>query len=184
MLWVSWMWCWCLTMIAGFSLAPSRPRDVSNPLAQGDLATLDAIVAELYSVISGPSGKVRDWDRFRSLFRPDAKLMAAVPGEAEAGRLVSMTPDEYVTRNGDYLVREGFFETELARRTESFGAIAQVFSTYETRLGEKDAKPYQRGINSIQLWFDGKRWWILSLVWQAETERHKLPAKYRARGSG
>lgn len=184
MLWVSWVWIWCLTMMPGFAFAPSRPREESSLLTQGGLATLDAIVAELYSVISGPPGAVRDWDRFRSLFRSDAKLMVAVPSQVGAGRLVSMTPDEYVRRNGDYLVREGFFETELARRTESFGTIAQVFSTYESRLGGQDANPYQRGINSIQLWFDGKRWWIVSLVWQAETEQHKLPAKYRGRSSG
>jgi hypothetical protein len=72
----------------------------------------------------------------------------------------------------------GFFERELARTSESFGQIAQVFSTYESRHATGDAKPFQRGINSLQLVNDGKRWWVVNLVWRAEDERLPLPERY------
>jgi hypothetical protein len=35
-----------------------------------------------------------------------------------------------------------------------------------------------RGINSIQLFNDGSRWWILSIYWQHETPQHAIPQKY------
>lgn len=181
MTWVTWACVGALPFLSG----PYRARpalQAPDTSAPAQFETLDQTVQALYATISGPPGRARDWQRFRSLFRPDAKLMAAAPGEASVGRLVTMSPDEYIARNNDYLVREGFFETELARRTESFGAIAHVFSTYATRLGRPDAKAAQKGINSIQLWFDGKRWWIVSLVWQAETPRHPLPKKYGGGG--
>ena len=72
----------------------------------------------------------------------------------------------------------GFFETELARTTDSFGQIVHVFSTYEARHAPADAKPFMRGINSIQLYNDGKRWWIVNLLWRAEDAKLALPERY------
>jgi hypothetical protein len=71
-----------------------------------------------------------------------------------------------------------FFEKEVARRTESFGNIAHVFSTYESRRKSDDAKPFARGINSIQLMNDGKRWWIVTVFWQGEGPGNPLPEKH------
>jgi hypothetical protein len=57
----------------------------------------------------------------------------------------------------------GFYEKEIARRTEQFGNIAHVWSIYESRHNEDDPEPFMRGINSIQLFNDGKRWWIVNI---------------------
>jgi len=62
----------------------------------------------------------------------------------------------------------------VARRTETFGKILQAFSTYEVRHIADDAKPFVRGVNSFQLFFDGKRWWIYSVIWQPETRNLAL----------
>jgi hypothetical protein len=35
-----------------------------------------------------------------------------------------------------------------------------------------------RGINSIQLFNDGKRWWIVSIYWQQENARAPIPQEY------
>jgi hypothetical protein len=35
-----------------------------------------------------------------------------------------------------------------------------------------------RGINSFQLFNDGKRWWILSIYWQHESAEHGIPQQY------
>jgi hypothetical protein len=72
----------------------------------------------------------------------------------------------------------GFFEREIARRTDCFGNICQVFSTYESRHAASDATPFQRGINSIQLLRDGNRWWIASVVWDVERPDNPIPAQY------
>src|SRR2546423_153887 len=66
----------------------------------------------------------------------------------------------------------------LAARAEQFGNIAHIFSTYESRHAKDDAQPFQRGINSIQLMNDGKRWWIVTIFWQGEDEKNPLPSKY------
>ena len=84
----------------------------------------------------------------------------------------------YITRSGNYLETNGFFEKETARRTEQFGHIAHVFSTYEARHKAEDKSPFMRGINSFQLMNDGKRWWVVTIFWEAETPDNQIPEKY------
>ncbi|HTQ79002.1 MAG TPA: hypothetical protein VMM92_03320 [Thermoanaerobaculia bacterium] len=43
---------------------------------------------------------------------------------------------------------------------------------------KNDAKPFVRGVNSFELFSDGKRWWIFSIVWQPETAKLALPAEF------
>ena len=89
-----------------------------------------------------------------------------------------LTVEDYIKTSGPYLESNGFFEKEVARRTEQFGNLVHVWTTYEARNKADDAKPMMRGINSMQLWNDGKRWWVLSIVWQAEDPTTPLPEKY------
>ncbi len=157
------------------SPAPTAPAPpAANPT---DVATMDSIVAALYDVISGPPGP-RNWDRFRSLFAPGARLIPT--GRRQTGEVVSraITPDDYAQRNSAVMEKTGFFEREISRRTERFGNIAHIFSTYESRHAKEDEKPFARGINSIQLMNDGKRWWIVTVFWQGEDEKNPLPAEY------
>ena len=155
--------------------APAAQTPAADPK---DVATMDAIVAALYDVISGPAGQKRNWDRFRSLFVPGARLIPT--GRRPTGEAVSRvrTPEDYVQGSGPVLERDGFFEKEVSRRVEKFGNIAHIFSTYEARRKAEDEKPFMRGINSIQLMNDGKRWWIVTVFWQAEDATNPLPAEY------
>ncbi|HEV2827269.1 MAG TPA: hypothetical protein VGW76_06655 [Pyrinomonadaceae bacterium] len=147
----------------------------ANP---ADVASLDSIIAAVYDVISGPAGKKRDWDRMRSLFMPGARLIptGSRPGGVYGSRVLAL--DEYIERSSGFFEKEGFYEREAARVTEQFGQIAHAFSTYESRHAPDDAKPFQRGINSIQLMNDGKRWWVVTIFWQGEDEKSPLPEKY------
>jgi hypothetical protein len=146
-----------------------------------DVSSIDAIIDAAYEVISGPAGKKRNWDRERSLFLPGARLIptATVPGRND----VELTPlildvDGYIQRVEPIFAENGFYEKEVARRTEQFGRIAHVWSTYESRHREDDPEPFMRGINSIQLFNDGQRWWIVNIYWQHETAENPLPEKY------
>ncbi|MEJ7810686.1 MAG: hypothetical protein WKG32_09795 [Gemmatimonadaceae bacterium] len=143
-----------------------------------DVATIDAVIAALYDVISGPAGQKRDWDRMRSLFYPGAKLVPT--GKRPTGEVAArlLTLEEYITRSGPQLENGGFFEKEVSRELVQYGNIAHAFSTYESRGKADDAKPFARGINSIQLVNDGTRWWVLNVFWQAETPGTPLPGKY------
>lgn len=143
-----------------------------------DHESIDAIIKATYDVISGPKNQKRDWDRFRSLFYKGARLIPSGKGPGDTiGARVDL-PDDYIKRSGPFLIENGFFEQEVARRSEVFGNIAHVFSTYEGRRNLDDDKPFLRGINSFQLLNDGKRWWILTIFWMAESEDNPLPEKY------
>ena len=147
----------------------------ANP---ADVSSIDAILRAAYDTISGPAGRQRDWDRFRSLFVSGARLAAVVPNHQEGFRTVVLSPEDYVQHDDAYFQTHGFFEREVARRTERFAGIAQVFSTYESRHAAADAKPFERGINSFQLMNDGRRWWIVTIFWQGETPESPIPQEF------
>lgn len=141
----------------------------TKPAHTKDVETVDAIIESMYAVISGPAGMKRDWDRFRSLFLPDAHLILAVARKGETPRAHVLDIEGYVRRTDPIFEKETFWEKEAGRKTQTFGNIAHVFSRYESRR-EKDGKAFQRGINSIQLFQDGTRWWIASVMWNTERE--------------
>jgi hypothetical protein len=148
----------------------AKPADVSSP---------DAIMAATYDVISGPAGQPRDWDRFRSLFVPGARLIPVVAKKTGGGsdtRII--TPDEYAQKADAYFQKNGFAEREIARTAERYGNIMQIFSTYESRHDAKDAQPFARGINSFQLFYDGTRWWVVTIYWLEETPENPLPKEF------
>ena len=147
-----------------------------------DVSSIDAIIAASYDVISGPPGK-RNWERERSLFIPGARLIPTtrVAGDINKGGRISphlMDVDGFIERSREYVEANGFYEKEIARRIESYGDIAHVWSTYESRHKEDDQEPFTRGINSFQLFFDGNRWWILTIYWRNETPDNPIPEKY------
>jgi hypothetical protein len=150
----------------------------SIPANKADVESIDAIVSSLYSVISGPAGEKRNWDRMRTLFIPEARMMATgKKADGSFGKRV-MTVEDYIKSSGPFLEKEGFFEREIGRKTEQYGNIAHLFSAYDSKKKLDDEKPFMRGINSIQLWNDGSRWWIVTIFWQSESPDNPLPGKY------
>jgi hypothetical protein len=148
-----------------------------------DVESIDSIVTAAYEVISGPAGKERDWERERSLFISGARLIPTAVSPRLTSLSGSLSPeafdiDGYIARTREFFATTGFFEKEVARRTEQFGQIAHVWSTYESRYHEDDARPFMRGINSIQLFFDGIRWWIVTIYWQHENAQATIPEQY------
>lgn len=172
----------CAGPAAARTAAPQTAATPSVPApsaaAPADVATPEAIVAALYDVISGDAGVARDWDRFRSLFHPTGRLMPSGVNREGRGTARAITPEEYITLAGPSLVADGFHEREIFRREERFGGVAHVWSTYDTVRSLSDPAPFMRGINSIQLFHDGTRWWVISVYWQAETPDVSIPAAY------
>jgi len=143
-----------------------------------DVESIDAIVAALYDSISGPAG-ARDWVRLRSLFLEGARLIPCrrLPdGAGNSARVLSV--EDFIRLVEPNVKNQGFFESEIQRRTERFGATAHVFSTYESRHAKADPQPFVRGINSIQLFFDGKRWWVVTIYWDSERPDQPIPPEY------
>lgn len=169
-------------VVAALLIAPAV-AGAQDTARSSDVATPEAIITALYEVISGPAGQKRDWGRFRSLFIPEARLIVA---RARRDTLTSpkplvMTPESYVTTAGASLEERGFFEIEVSHVTESFGNVMHRFSTYESRRSADEAKPFARGINSIQLYNDGRRWWVVTIYWDQERPGLVIPDKYLPR---
>jgi hypothetical protein len=151
---------------------------VSPPAA--DTASIEGIITAAYALISGPAGAPRDWDRFRALFLPGARMIPTNRAihEGQGGHAPDVMDVETFIRTTDPVFASmGFEERQIALRVERFGCIAHAWSTYESRHGA-DETPFSRGINSIQLHHDGERWWIVTIFWDSERADNPIPAAY------
>ncbi len=142
-----------------------------------DVKSMDAILSAIYDVISGPAGG-RDWKRFRSLFLPQTRFTQVSTGPDGSKVILTWNVDEFVRDAGEVFAKEPFYEKAIVNRPESFGNVTQVFSSYESHRSLTD-KPFERGINSIQLLNDGTRWWVLSILWDTERAGNPLPTKFQ-----
>jgi hypothetical protein len=161
--------------------ASAQVSNESGPPADpADVETIDAIMAAVYDVISGPAGQQRDWDRMRSLFIPGARLIPTGRDSTGAWRPRVQTLEQWIAGADRMFQRAGFFERELYRVAERYGNIVHLFSTYDSKR-TADGEPFARGINSFQLSYDGTRWWVVTIYWQGESADYPIPAKYLPR---
>jgi hypothetical protein len=169
---------------AGAALAQTPPgKHVAVPTAAAraqDVSTIDGMVGAYYEVISGPAGQPRQWSRDRTLYIQDLRFVAVDADAQGHPRPRIMDHQAYVDATDAAFVRRGFFEKEIHRAEQRFGPIAHVWSTYESREKE-DGPVIARGINSIELFWDGRRWWIANAIWTDETKDSPIPAEYLPR---
>ena len=142
------------------------------------LEQLAALIDEFYAIISGPAGP-RDWSRERAILHPQARLMRT--GADESGRpwIRVMSLDEYIADTAPFFAADDFHEIEVARRVDRFGNWAHVRSVYEARRSPGDPELLKRGVNSIQLFHDGERWRVVSVLWDNEREGVEVPSDWR-----
>ena len=143
--------------------------------------TLDRTIRTFYRVISGEKGEKRNWKQFKYLFKPEAKLIPSGMNNKGQYMVRYLSPDDYIKKSGSWLEDNGFIEKEVYRKIDAYGNIAHVFSTYEAYLNHNQDDPLMRGINSMQLQFDGKRWWIVNIFWTHETPYNPIPDDYLAK---
>ncbi|MFG0256597.1 MAG: hypothetical protein ACF8GE_01710 [Phycisphaerales bacterium JB043] len=166
-----------LTLAALTLHASTASRAQDDGAHTYDLTTVQSTIDALYDVISGPAGHPRDWDAFRSLFAQDAHLRTIALTQDGKPSLRTMSVEDYIQGAGGFFESNAFFESELLSTSDSFGHIAHVFSTYEARRSPDD-EPFTRGINSIQLYTDGTRWYIVSILWDTERAAQPIPEDY------
>jgi hypothetical protein len=158
------------------------PRDrARNGATPNDVSSIDGVIKALYECVTFTPGKQPDYQRLKSLMHPRGRL--APPRDPSAQREQVVDIETFISNSREYVIltgleKRGFCEQEIHRRTEAFGNIAHVFSTYASRHRSTDAVPIQRGINSIQLLFDENRWWVLSILWDVERVNNPLPSQY------
>jgi len=168
-----------LLLVSISAIAQERKQikvETVPPLPE-DVATIDRAMKAFYEVISGPAGQPRQWSRDRSLYIPDVRFVSIEKRRDGTIEAQPISHQEFVDRSDAGLVKNGFYESEIHRETQQFGQIAHVFSTYEMRI-KQDGPLIGRGINSLELFNDGKRWWVLSVQWDEEREGNKIPQKW------
>lgn len=164
----------CLLSMLG-CLTPAWTQSTPDPKPE-DVATLDGIMRAYYEVVSRPAGQPADRQRDRSLHYPGARV--AITGADDQGKpyILAMTLDQYHDNYGGAMT-QGFYEWEIQRETQRFGNVAQVWSTYATAT-TPDGTPTERGINTIQLYYDGSRWWIMSWLFDSERAGNPIPSDF------
>jgi len=148
-----------------------RAATVAVSARPEDVASIDGIVTAFYEVVSGPAGTPRQWERDATLYLPGTAFTIA--GEGGAARVVD--PADWARQSDAGLVAGGFQEREIHRVTHEFGRMAHVWSTYEWETADGKTG---RGINSIHLWNDGRRWWITHATWEDERPDNPIPAEH------
>ncbi len=143
------------------------------PASSQDVHSIDAIMVAIYASISGPAGP-RDWDRLRSLMLPKGRLTESIVDAQGRNTLRQWSVEEFIADTSPLFAAQPFYEKALVNKVQRFGNVAQVFTSYASRSAP-DSRPFQRGINSMQLVYDGKRWWVLSILWDIERKGNALP---------
>ena len=142
---------------------------------------LEDTLTTLYAAVSGPAGEPRDWERFRTLFLPGARMIPtnrAIHNGQGGHPPDVMDIETFIRTTAPLLEPIDFHEVQIAMRVERFGCIAHVWSTYDSRRAPDDAEPFARGINSIQLYHDGTRWWVVTVFWDSERADKPIPTAY------
>jgi len=169
----------CSPALAQFA---GKRREAPAPVPP-EAASIDAIVAALYASVSYAPGAMPDFDKMRNIFLPVGMLIP--PKKPNEDIFTTLDADGFAERvkKGIAARKEkgepgGFVEREIGRRSDCFGNVCQIFSAYESKFAASDEKPFQRGINSIQLVKDARRWWIASVAWDVERPENPIPAAY------
>lgn len=155
-----------------WSLAQTTP---DYAVRSEDVSSIDGIMKAYYEVVSGPANTPRDIARDLSLHHPKAQVFPLLYNKQGKPELLVFAVKEF-HEWGKSIYDAGFYESEVKREVSQFGHSYQIWSTYETRT-TPDGPVVGRGINNIQLYFDGQRFWIISETWDSERPDRAIPQK-------
>lgn len=137
--------------------------------------SIDGIVKEVLRLQSGENGKTRNWKALRNLFLPTATFTILNNSDAIHQPVETVSLDDFIKLLHDDYYEKGYLEHETGKTINKFNGIANVFQSF---YGKDSENEEARGINSYQLVYFGKRWWIVNLLWTLETDKIKIPKKY------
>src|SRR5262245_51599972 len=135
-----------------------------------EVRRIETLVPAIYACISGPARAPRDWAHFRYLQRPDARSLRTVIDAGGGVRAEEFDVEGYIANVEPFFASNDFYEIEIGNRIERFGQIAHVWSLYEARPAPNSPILLRRGANSVQLFNDGERWWVVCTIWDNERE--------------
>lgn len=154
-----------------------HPAAKDPPARPADVGTLEGLMGAFYEVVNVAPDEARQWDRDRTLYVPWIRFVGTSIDSTGKAKTSVWTHPQYVEAT-EPLVRSGFKEWEISRRTKQYGNIAHIDSIYAGEATEQGKIERFRGVNSIEAYFDGARWWISSVMWMSESPNHPIPREY------
>jgi hypothetical protein len=142
-----------------------------------NVSTLDGIMKAYYDVVTVKKGGKVSYERDSLIHWPGVNVGSTGIDKNGKPAFHYMSLKEYHRLSDPYLEKDGFYEKEISRKVEKFGSINHVWSTYESR-NEPGGPIIERGINSIELYFDGTRFWILGWFFDGERKDNPIPKEY------
>jgi hypothetical protein len=158
------------TAYTAYDLASSTPSARAS-----DVASPDALLAALHDAVSGPPGPV-DWNRFRSLFLPLARLGSSETDANGVTRITTSTVEELIASGAAEREKIPWYEEILVKHIERFDHIAVAFYSHDDRT-TKEGPPTQQSVNVCEMLYDGRRWWIQSANWEVVPKSLSLPSE-------
>jgi len=137
-------------------------------------ATLEQLIVALDDAVSGPANKDRTC--LRQILLPEARLTPIRQMDDGSFSPRILTVDDWI----DAVAKRGseeMYERQIKVKSDAYGHFAQLWSTYEIRP-TPEGKATVTGINSVQAVFDGKRWRVFSVLWEANSTAGPVPEKY------
>jgi hypothetical protein len=179
----------CVLLLIAFSATssaakhasePNKPKHVavsSIPARLEDVSTIDGIIKAYYEVGCGPAGQARQWARDRTLYIQGVRLAVTIDDASGKPVVLQLTHQEFVDLADPDMVKNGFYEHEIHRITRRYGNWASLVSTSEARQ-TPDGPVTHRALDNVELFWDGKRWWIVYASITEERPDHPLPKEY------
>ncbi|MCG8553978.1 MAG: hypothetical protein MJD61_01630 [Proteobacteria bacterium] len=162
-------------------LVIARAKLASEPVTASvehpDWISPETLSQAIYSIVSGPAGQARDWDRYRALFREGARFVT-FGSNKDSTQIFEFGVEDYIEWYRPSMLENGIYEKQIWHRTEQYGRLAQRWGTCEYRWQSPDGPPKGRCLVSMQFVYDGKRWWITSMIWEGALKPDTVPAHY------
>lgn len=139
-----------------FFTTSSLAQTAADSLAWRSPASL---VERLLQCVSSEPGQAKQWDSFKALCAADARIAVLFQRPGKPPVLRSFSVDAFVqtmsTSSGP------FQEKQLKVEVDVFNDMATVWQPYELLAGNER----RTGVNTYQLYSDGQRWYVHSLLW-------------------
>lgn len=137
--------------------------------------SIDGIVKEVLKLISGEKGATRNWEALRNLFLSTATFTVVNTNDSIPMPVETISLNDFINLLHDEYYEQGYLEYEIGKTIDEYNGIANVFQSFYAKDSEKTE---ERGINSYQLVYFNKRWWVANMLWTIETKGVKIPKKY------
>lgn len=153
-------------------------QGVEPPIPQ----SAEAVVHELYDMVTFPAGTTPDWDEFRALFLPEAVVVLRSSREATSVFTLDGFVEDWLRFiDGSNIEETGFAERIIRTHSTEFGDIAHVWVLYEAEIPGW-GRPPQAGVDSFQLARRQGSWKIVSITNEVPTPDRPIPAVLRDEG--